>query len=1214
MNKWTLEQQKAIETRGHNLLVSAAAGSGKTAVLVERIIKMIMDEKDPVDVDRMLIMTFTNAAAAEMRERITDALSKAVSEEPNNKRLKKQFALIQRANINTIHSFCLSVIRSNFDKIDLEPDFKIGDDTENTLLKEEAVEELMEEMYEEGNEDFYDLVESYTTYKDDRKIADMVLNLYDFIMNMPYPRKWLHEAVLEFCPENFKALESTRWYKALLDITLIKLEGARALLLRALEIIKKDSTIEFYKDNIDKEIVCLQTFINKVKTKEEIKAEDLCLLNFGTLKRASGDYNKDAAENVKKSRDEAKKSLEEIKKDFNRLSIDNIKSEMEKLYPILCCLEDLTLKFMDRYKKKKRDKGILDFNDIEHYCLKILCSEEDGNVTITEAARIYREKFQEVFVDEYQDSNLVQEVIMNAVSRHDEKVPNLFMVGDIKQSIYRFRGGKPELFMKKYNSFSLSDNSLNMKINLHKNFRSKREILDASNYIFHNLMSSSVGEMDYTEEEELNFGADYYEEGENSKGQVEVDVINRKEDENEALEDDEESLDNIKLEARFVAKKIGEILGPSSSLKVYDKNKKSYRKPSYRDIVILLRTTKNWADGFVEELKAFGIPVYADSSSGYFDTLEVKIMTSLLEIIDNPNQDIPLMAVLRSPVFGFTSNELSEIMARGKEKTAPEYGFYSFLCKTSEGDDELSKKCQLFLSKLLEYRKQSLYMPIHQLLWHLYMDTGYYGYVGAMENGVLRQANLRILFERAEKFENSSMKGLFNFISFINRVKLSSKDMGSAKILSENEDVVRIMSIHKSKGLEFPIVFLSGTGKNFNKMDLRESILLHGELGLGPLYVDTNRRLSYDTIMKSAISYKINIENISEEMRILYVAMTRAKENLIITGSLRDAKASLNSYFKEASTGRLSDSFKLKAKSYMDFICASLIKHKDGEPLRKFADIDDFKGEDAIGSFKVSVIERGEIESFKIQSAEGEEVSNTHHIDEDVLKEVYRRLNFKYDFKNIDTPAKITVSELKNMLLDDEGTKPFIEEEFTTLPEFLKEGTKLTSSDRGTAYHEVMRGINIKKHMDTSYVNHEIKRMVSAGILTKEQGDVVYAAKVRDFFEGSLGKRLIESSYLEREMNFQIKMNPKEIYGVEHDASDTYIVLQGTVDCFFKEGDGLILLDYKTDFIEGDNREKLIEKYSLQLKYYAIALEKIMNMPVKEKYLYFFQNGEALKI
>ncbi len=629
-----------------------------------------------------------------------------------------------------------------------------------------------------------------------------------------------------------------------------------------------------------------------------------------------------------------------------------LNKEIEMLYPIVNSLSKILKRFIDLYSERKREKGIIDFNDIEHFALAILTKEdENGNINPSDVALEYREKFYEIFIDEYQDSNFVQEVLLSTIAKI--QTPNRFMVGDVKQSIYRFRQAKPEIFLEKYATYGTEKGEKNRKIMLYKNFRSRKEVIDSCNYVFENIMSKNIGEIEYTKDEALNLGASFKENLEANVivgGPTEIHLMEKAQKTTEENQNDEEQpeeeLDNIQLEARMVGKIIKNLMAPDEEgnvHKVYDKKLDDYRVVDFKDIVILLRATSAWAPVFADELINMGIPTYADTGMGYFDTIEIKTVMSFLRIIDNPMQDIPLLSVLKSPILpctSFTPEDFIDIRLENNNTN-----LYECIRLISESEDEQKKeireKCRSFLSELKEYKEKSLYMSTDEFLWHLYMKSGYYAYVGALPSGSQRQANLKILFERAKQFEETSFKGIFNFINFIDKIKKSNSDMGSAKTLGENANVVRIMSIHKSKGLEFPIVFCCAMSKNFNTMDFKKDMLYHYELGFGPQLVDIDRRISYPSIAKEALKYKMNLENLSEEMRILYVALTRAKEKLILTGAVKDIPGTLHKWGKSLDGDNpVSQYDVLKAKNYLDWIMPSILKHKDFKEIRKVYDID----------------------------------------------------------------------------------------------------------------------------------------------------------------------------------------------------------------------------------------------------------------------------------
>lgn len=906
---WTDEQREAITGNEKNLLVAAAAGAGKTAVLVERIIRKITDEENPVDIDRLLVVTFTNAAATEMRERIGEAISEKLEENPGSANIQRQLTLLGKASITTIHSFCLEVIRSNFQQINIDPGFRIADETESQLMKLEALNEVFEEQYENENTGFFELLECYGGNRDDKELQDMVLNLYNFIQSSPWPGEWLEKMTECMNVPEGTDFGKTLWGRVLLQSVKTELEGLKEMVSRALEILKDALGLEKYQAVYMEDLANIEAMLKLLNEDSDMQWDRtfnaLQGIEFAVLPRCGKGVDKDKQEIVKKIRDDVKQSIKRLREKVVTSVSNDINNDMKVLYPKMKCLASLVEQLAGKYAKKKSRKSVVDFNDLEHFCLEILTEkQEDGSILPSKTAILYRERFEEILVDEYQDSNLVQEAIINMISKGDDKSPRVFMVGDVKQSIYRFRQARPELFLDKYNMYFPDKGNPSRKILLFKNFRSRREVVDAINFLFKQIMSVGVGELDYTDTEALNAGA-VFDENEREDmtvgGEAElhliqtdgVDYISAGENEgeegqkDEGEEEDEEMLDNVQCEARLVGRRILELMKPDENGRyfcIFDKAKEEYRRVEYRDIVILLRTTRNWAEVFADELSVMGIPVFADTGTGFFKTVEVQVMLSLLQIVDNPLQDTPLLSVLRSPIAGFSTDELAELRIADKRAL-----LFDALNKLAEsGQTGAARKASAFLENLQKWREMSLYMSTDRLLWQLYNDTGYYSIVGAMPAGEQRQANLRILYERARQFEETSYKGLFNFINFIDKLKSSRGDMGSAKILSENDNVVRIMSIHKSKGLEFPVVIVAGCGKKFNLQDMNKTILLHHELGFGPDVVDHKLRLSWPSMAKQAIREKIKAETLSEEMRILYVALTRAREKLIITGAVKD--------------------------------------------------------------------------------------------------------------------------------------------------------------------------------------------------------------------------------------------------------------------------------------------------------------------------------------
>ena len=1234
--KWTDEQQQAIDTRKCNLLVAAAAGSGKTAVLVERIIKIITNEENPVDIDKLLVVTFTSAAAAEMRERIAAAISKALEKNPNSKNLQKQLTLLSRANITTMHSFCLDVIKNYFYTIDLDPSFRIADETEITLMKNEIIEDIFEELYEEDNEYFKGLVEAYSTAKDDEKLKDIILNLYKFSMSGPWPESWLIEKAEEFNISTLEELDKTKWVEILKDNIRVEVEGFINMYHKAIELISDTEGLEAYLDTFRGDLECLE---NVYESLNYGLSEIYAALNgvvFTKLKtvRKSAVFDENAQGTVKSIRDTVKKKVKSLIEDSFTFTPEESLQGIKDVYPYMKELSRITLDFLDKFNEKKREKNLLDFNDLEHLCLKILIDrDENNNIIPSGVAEHFKEFFDEVLVDEYQDSNNVQETIIDLVSRKNSDDPNVFMVGDVKQSIYRFRQAKPELFLDKYSRYPLASGGKERKIQLYKNFRSRDEVLRGVNFIFKMVMSNVVGELEYTDDEALHLGATFLENQEEDSevgGSIELHIIDKSgneaeevvEEELQESEEEEEAVDAISLEAKLVSKRIKELFEAKDGkrFKVFDKETKEYRDVKYKDIVILLRATKNWSEIFLDELGAEGIPVYADTGSGYFESIEIRTIMSLLKIIDNPLQDVPMIAVLKSPIMGFTAEELSEIRLLNKEKY-----FYEIIKdiydEEYEVSDTLKAKCNKVISDLEKWRNKTIYTPIDEFIWYLYMDTAYYGYVGAMPNGTLRQANLKILFQRAKQYESTSFKGLFNFITFINKLRKSSGDMGSAKILGENEDVVRIMSIHKSKGLEFPIVFTCGMGKQFNLMDLSNSILFHEELGFGPDFVNLNNRNSYSTLAKEAIKKRIRLETLSEEMRILYVAFTRAKEKLIITGATRDLDKSIKNWVSAASLDEniILPSEVLKGKSYLDWIAMAICKHRQGEELREQCGasreliVDDFSNWDVQMWRKSDILGDKNLEPVdKIE----ENTLNITATNISVDKEIKRRLGYKYQYEEGSIlPSNVSVSDLKRKDLqyeDEAETLEIFREKEIIKPKFLQEEKGFTAAEKGTLMHYVMLRLDFDRVGSVAEIKKQIEELVLNKSLTEKEAKVIRYTKIFNFFKSDLGKRILkaheEGRMVHRELPFfteisSLDINPelnKEIYQNEK------IRLQGIIDGFFKEEDGIVLFDYKTDYLEEGNEDEIIERYMVQMKYYKEALEKVTESRVKEVYLYLF--------
>jgi len=1260
---WTKEQMEAITGQNCNMLVSAAAGAGKTAVLVERIINKITDADNPVDIDRLLVMTFTNAAASEMRERIAGAIAEKLEKNPGSRNILRQLTLLENASITTIHSFCLEVIRSNFQLIGIDPGFRVADETESRLIKLEALNDVFEEQYEFENPDFYELLECYGGNRDDQALQDLVLSLYDFVRSIPWPEEWLNRMCDMLNIPGGTDFSQTPWGKVIIHTVKLELEGILAMIGRALNLIDTDSSqhgngisispgfgLDKYYDICIEDYKNISSILEYLKKSSNVKWDDVYSLlegiSFKTLPRAGKDTGREKRETVKKIRNDVKAGIKKLREKVITALSDEIAADLKTVYPKMKTLCSLVNMLSEKYTQKKMRRTLVDFNDLEHFCLEILSVKTaDGTLEPSETAQSYREKFSEILVDEYQDSNLVQEIIINMISGRGAKEPNVFMVGDVKQSIYRFRQAKPELFLQKYNTYSTEKGSLFRKILLYKNFRSRAEVLDAVNFIFKQVMSAEVGEIDYTDTERLSSGAvfpEYDDEEFTAGGKTELhlllgdgdgDITEENEDETDEEKKDEyndsdEIIDNIQYEARLAGQRIINIMKPDESGRyfcVLDRAAGKYRRVEYRDIVILLRTTKNWSETFVDELSMMGIPVFADTGTGFFKTVEVLVMMSLLQIIDNPLQDIPLLSVLRSPIGNFTTDELVDVRLAAKKTSL--FEALQTLAESSHGDT--ARKASLFVQKINRYREMSRYMPADKLIWQLYTETGYYGMVAAMPSGEQRQANLRLLFEYARRFEETSYKGLFNFINFIDKVKSSRSDFGSAKILGENENVVRIMSIHKSKGLEFPVVIVAGCGKRFNLQDTNKNILLHQELGFGPEAVDSGLRLSWPTAAKLAIKEKIRAETLSEEMRILYVALTRAREKLIIIGTISNITSAAAKWSDMACVreSRLSGYDMLKAASCLDWICPALLRHKNCAGFRESLGCAGGIHQELIEDPSIWLINlwnKSDIQSIALLEERKESefikwLDNMGHEEgiSELAEEVSRRLSWEYPYSKISSvPAKVSVTELKrrfNTAVSEEtGSIPECLPTLNKKPVFLMEKKGLSAAEKGIALHFVMQ------HLDyyDNNIESQIKSMVEKDLITLQQAQSIDADKIRCFLSSSVGVRMLASKKINREVPFNIEIPYHELYPEMNEElfkSET-ILLQGIIDCYFEEPDGIVLVDYKTDYVTSGRLDEIKERYRIQLQYYARALEMLTGKRVKEKYIYLFHMDKLLNM
>ncbi|WP_053955307.1 helicase-exonuclease AddAB subunit AddA [Inediibacterium massiliense] len=1187
MVNWTDDQRNAIDARDCNLLIAAAAGSGKTAVLVERIIQMLI--KDKLDIDRLLIVTFTNAAAGEMRERISQAIMKELENtDANEEHLRTQLHLINRASISTLHAFCIDVVKKYFHLIDIDPHFRIGDSTETTIMKLEAVEELFESQYEKEEEYFLGLVERFGGNKEDTPLGDLVLHLYEFIQSQPYPMRWLKEKVEDF-KLNTNTFKDTNWYKSFVNQIQMYLIAAKNVFLEGKKICQKTYGPEGYIDAIQQDIFLVEDLMNALDKDIHTFYDVVSNIEHKRLGKIDKETDEDLKEAVKSLREEGKDILKKIKNEIFMKEPKDFIKDLNELHPYMEYLYHLLVAFGELYHEKKKEKGIVDFNDLEHYALSILENEE--------ASKEYRKKYEYIFVDEYQDSNIVQETILSLIKREN----NLFMVGDVKQSIYRFRLADPSLFIHKYESFQKDKNAKNRRIDLSKNFRSREEIIHGVNFIFKNIMTKELGEIDYDEDSYLYYGGEN-EDIENME--VEFCCIEKKED---GIDEEIQDLEDMEVEARIIGKKIKELL----KKEIYDSKLQGFRKINYKDIVILLRSTKNWAQNFLEVFIEEGIPAYADVNTGYFEAVEVNIFMNLLKVIDNKRQDIPLLSMMRSPIGGFSTEELIKIRTESIEKS-----YFEAVYNYAQYKDTLGEKCRKLLERISIWKEDARYIPMDELIWKLLKETGYYHYVGAMPGGIQRQANLRVLVDRARQFQETSIKGLFNFIKFIDKLKSSSGDMGTAKTLGENDDVVRIMSIHKSKGLEFPIVIVGGMGKQFNLRDSYSQVLFHKDLGLGPRYVEPNLRQYTDTLPKIIMKHQIKTESLSEEMRILYVAMTRAKDKLILVGAIKDLEKTCKKW-----TNPIHSFYLSHGKNYMDWIGPVLIRHKDGEKLREWANIPVDKNKlwkDAsrwtVERLSKRDIQQEETEKKINQLAFRKFLENftTQNVENEEFVE--SRLNFRYPYEiATQIPSKMSVTEIKKLSFKELDTIKMNIPALVQRPKFMEKTKKLTGAQRGTLIHFVMQHLNLSKVGTQEQIKGQIENMIEIELLKREDVENIDIKKILNFFKNSIGKRMIGAKKIYREIPFNFVKKALQVISNVEDCHEK-LLIQGIIDCYFEEEDGLVLIDYKTDYIGTQNKEEIINQYMIQIELYKEALEEITKKNVKESYIYLFDIEKEARV
>lgn len=1209
---WTNEQQAAIDSRGQTLLLSAAAGSGKTAVLVERIIRRLLDKEYPIDITELLVVTFTKAAAAEMRDRIGTALMKALSETKDS-RVERQLALLPSAQISTLHAFCQHVIRKYFYTIDLDPAFSIAGEEELNLLRRQVLEDVFLSYYEDDEKAsiLYPLADMFGSDRGDDILMDTVSRMYTYARSLAWPEHWLKEAARAYDVAPDAVIDDMVWAGPIKDAVRRILEEDARLYDGVLYHLRQREAFAPACDTFVAEQAALRQAV-QARSWNDL-SRFVRAIDFPRLKslRKLSDDDKAVWERCKKVRDDVKKDvIKTLQAVYFSATPEEWLDGMRAMKPIMDGLVTLTLDFAKAYGAAKKEKGWIDFSDLEHFCLQILLAPDASpeHPVPSAAAEELRSQYEEVFIDEYQDTNGVQELITRLVSGED----NRFMVGDIKQSIYRFRLADPTLFLEKYQSFSRDEKSVQRCIDLGRNFRSVPVVLDAVNAVFSRAMTAEAAGMDYGEREKLYAGRQAPDDERWIGGPVEVDIVPTPSD-----EEDDDGSTAFEKECRFIAGRIGELL---ASGRMAARKDGTLEPLSYRHIVVLLRSMAGKADVLIQALQEGGIPSYAEQSGGYFAAVEVQVMLALLRCIDNPEQDLAMAAVLRSPLVGLDETALVGVRLAGDGTLWQ--NLPAFVASLPDGVDE-KEDLQQFMAAFDSWRTYSRRHGVAELLQRLYDDTAYVDFVGAMPGGDVRQANLKALYDRARQYEEAGFRGLFRYLQLMDKMKEDGLDLAPAKVVSEKEDVVRIMSIHKSKGLEFPVVFVADMGKAFDRRDTQDQILFHNRLGIGLKQYDPEWRMSYPTLIWSGIAAQLRWEGTAEEERILYVAMTRARDQLILTGHSSHIDRDWQRW-----TSRLNPA---QAKSYFDWVMPAALA-----PFGAKADADYARPgaawQDAVWQVRIAravpagTVEEGAYDGEpRLEALRRGDLTGTP-----VPSWLDEQLSWQYAYPQaVRTAAKFSVSEVKRRYqelhsdeLQDEAdlsvpaaavipTAPGEDDAFAALPPWLAgEEAAVSGAQRGTALHKALQYITPAADQTTATLRREIDAFVRQGLLSREEAKLVYVPVLAAFCQSDIGRRMAESPELHREYPFTVLLAGGD--PLPETETGEQILIQGVIDCLFREDDAWILVDYKSDRLE--TADAFRSRYAVQLALYKRAVEQITHRPVEETYIYSLHLQQEIRL
>lgn len=1336
--KWTLDQQKIIDSRNCNLLVSAAAGSGKTAVLVERIIQMISDKSNPMDIDELLVVTFTKAAAAQMRDKIAAAIEKMLEQDPSNEHYIRQLNYIHKANILTIDSFCYQVVKEHFHVLGIDPGIRVGEAGELGLLREEVLEKVMEEFYEK-NPDFVRFSEAFSADKNDAKIEEYISKVYNICSSYPRPSEWIREAKKSLHIESEEEFVSLSFVQQYFEEVHGTARGIKDNILKALDKVRDIDGPLYMEKALLSDVMMVDDLI---AAKNYTQFHTVATCKFAGLGRGKkGEFDEEIAEQVKKSRDGYKKQMNALLDAF-KLPFELVLEQFAKQENMLTALLDVTESFRNEFLEAKLERGILEFSDVEHFALQILCKEydENGEPIPSDIGKEMSEDFKEILIDEYQDSNFLQEAILKCVSTLHQGKYNIFMVGDVKQSIYSFRMARPDLFMEKYHTYDTEAGADCRKLLLKNNFRSRSNVLETINYMFYQIMGEDLGGIEYTTEEALVPGREFPD-GVNDSVELLIGESKGFEflkasdeamtaEKEETLDENLEDIGKKELEASIVARRILSMLGKDGS-KPYQVTDKRIdestgeeievlRDVQLSDMVILFRAPSSFQQIFSEVLMSYGIPVRVQNESGYLDTTEIQLVLSLLQVLDNPHNDVEVAAVLRSYFGRFNSDELA-LLALVKryltEQTESKLHLYQVVkaleaygreaCteldngnETSIADDSEDKKAfemqesidSILSNQLVDYRAQieqnickkcmdfvllieklqakKAYITVSKLVSDIYYETGYYYYVEVMPEGRQRVRNLELLYEECRRFDNGGTRTLFDFLMFVAKIQKKAISLGGDPAPESTDEVVRIMSIHKSKGLEFPVVFVSGIGKNFNLMDTKTPLIIHSDYYVGAKYIDTDRRCGNDTFARKAFASLMTTESIAEELRILYVALTRAKEKLIMTGVTPDITSLIKKYENVASRNeqKLSYAVVHTANNYLDMITMAFMRnatfHEAMCDVR--SRLDPKTGEILSGEYELSVaMDEPKIRlevavydfydlavrhvqsSLEKQMNREQKLESLVHAPATTKAQIEERMSWGY----VNEPytlqkSKLSVTEIKRMYETDYEPSDVVEhptvrkEEYVApMPQFVAGVRPLDAAAKGTWMHKLMELFPNAEAITKEQVQNALNEMWDSGRLPEETRSFITVDKVYTFATSNLGKRMHEAAKqgnLFKEKQFVVGVPAKRLMqrSIQTDVSaendntsttdlpmdelqqlsdnNTPIVVQGIIDAYFREGDKLILLDYKTDKVKEGQEDILVKRYKTQLRYYKETLEQLTGLLVAECYIYSFALGKEI--